>query len=119
MDISSRSGFVHHDNPYLTALLVIGSSFFNIIILNLIIAVYGNEYDKVEHDSPLLFQHSRARNCVMYTLTCDVFSWRGRAFQLLLYAAATLLQVVSVCARSSECVFSCVHAPSSRVLPES
>ncbi|CAE8604745.1 unnamed protein product [Polarella glacialis] len=101
LDISSRSGFEHPDNPYLTALLVLGSSFFNVIILNLIIAVYGNEYDKVEHDSPLLFQHSRARNCVMYTLTCDVFFWRGHSFQKLLYAAAATLFISGLCSHLS------------------
>jgi len=67
---------------------LIGSTFFNIIILNLIIAVYSNEYDKVQHEVPLYFLHARAKYCVMYYLSCNLLQWRSEQFKLFVMLAA-------------------------------
>eukprot|EP00933_Yihiella_yeosuensis_P023853 TRINITY_DN18536_c0_g1_i1.p1 TRINITY_DN18536_c0_g1~~TRINITY_DN18536_c0_g1_i1.p1 ORF type:complete len:1029 (+),score=161.45 TRINITY_DN18536_c0_g1_i1:233-3319(+) len=79
LDIDDEARYLNNDTTIMV-LLIGGSSFFNIIILNLIIAVYGNEYDKVEKESPLLFLHSLSKYCVMYHLSCDLIQWQGHNF---------------------------------------
>ncbi|CAE8638499.1 unnamed protein product [Polarella glacialis] len=49
-------------------LMLAGTFFFNIIVLNLIIAIYGNEYEKIEGTTHLLFLKQRLK------YSCDVLS---------------------------------------------
>jgi len=67
---------------------LIGSTFFNIIVLNLIIAVYSNEYDRVQHQTPQYFLLARAKYCVMYYLSCSLVGWHGADFQSALRLAS-------------------------------
>lgn len=89
MDI--RDDDYSSNNGMLGAFLVLGSFFFNIIILNLIIAVYGNEYDKVAGETPLLFMHGRARCCVTYIMSCQIFPWAGRGLNTTLWLLSAVL----------------------------
>jgi len=59
--------------PYLLATV-----FFTIYLLNLIIAVFSNEYDKAERKSPLAFWRMRARVCCNYLLRPIWVSCKGK-----------------------------------------
>jgi len=54
-------------------LSVVATFFFNIVILNLIIAVYGNEYDRLESISSLHFWRQRARSATRLYLTQEIW----------------------------------------------
>jgi len=81
----------YENDKVLLALMLIGSFFFNLIILNLIIAIYGNEYDKVESMTPLLFQQGRAQNCALCILSYDMFKWKGHKINLIIKLVAWTL----------------------------
>lgn len=92
---------VHEDSyrnndSMLMVFLVVGSFFFNIILLNLIIAVYGNEYDKVAHETPLLFLHGRAKYCVTYVMSCQLVPWVGVGVNLTLYLLSAVLFTAAI-----------------------
>lgn len=76
------------DEPYSAAFFVVGSFFFNILILNLIIAVYGSEYNKLEGDTMLWFLHGRAQYCTITILTAGFLPWQGRWFNRLMFLLA-------------------------------
>jgi len=90
---------VAHDEPVtftenngaLVCFSVFGAFFFNIIVLNIIIAIYGHEYDKVEPETPLRFMMGRADYCVKTVLSWYVISWRGESFNRCLTATALLM----------------------------
>lgn len=84
------------NNETLMIFLVIGSFFFNIILLNLIIAVYGNEYDKVAGETPLLFLHGRAHACVMFIASFHMFPWLGSEFNTTLKLAAVMMATAAM-----------------------
>lgn len=83
------------NDSILMAFLVLGSFFFNIILLNLIIAVYGNEYDKVAGETPLHFLHGRAQYCVIYVMSCQLFPWFGLSFNWALKLVAGFLVLIA------------------------
>lgn len=91
MDVHEDS-YTNNDG-ILMSFLVLGSFFFNIILLNLIIAVYGNEYDKVAGETPFLFLHGRAENCVTYILSCQLFPWRGQIINSMMWYTSGILAV--------------------------
>merc|ERR1712137_209960 len=57
-------------------LTVVATFVFNIVILNLIIAVYGNEYDRLESISSLHFWRQRARSVTKLYLTQEI--WKNK-----------------------------------------
>merc|ERR1712007_221566 len=54
-------------------LSVVATFVFNIVILNLIIAVYGNEYDRLESISSLHFWRQRARSATRLYMTQEIW----------------------------------------------
>lgn len=78
-------------NVPLLAFAVLGSFFFNVIVLNIIIAIYGHEYDRVERETPLLFMMGRADYCVQAILSYYHITWRGEGFHRCLIASAFVL----------------------------
>jgi len=83
-------------NATLLGFSVFGSFFFNVIVLNIIIAIYGNEYDRVERDTPLLFMKGRADYCVKTLLSCYHVAWRGEAFNRFLTLVAVMMLFLGV-----------------------
>jgi len=90
-----------HDSPSmpttsgaLIGFAVFGSFFFNVIVLNIIIAIYGNEYDRVQPETPGLFMQGRADYCVKAVLSTYVISWRGVFVNELLIVGA-LISIVA------------------------
>jgi len=55
-------------------LIVIASFVFNVIILNLIIAIYGNEYEKIKKTTTLMFLKQRLRSCCDLVLSHQRFT---------------------------------------------
>mmetsp|Transcript_88576 Transcript_88576/g.185101 ORF Transcript_88576/g.185101 Transcript_88576/m.185101 type:complete len:993 (-) Transcript_88576:368-3346(-) len=94
MDVEEKE-YAHNDTV-LMAFLVMGSFFFNIILLNLIIAVYGNEYDKVAGETPLLFLHGRSKMCVLYIQSCQVIEWCGPIVNNFIWGLAILAAIGGV-----------------------
>jgi len=80
----------------ITFVAIIGSAFFNIVILNLIVAVYSNEYGKLEEKTDLLFLHGRVRNCVWYLLACDILPWQGHKFNFAVQITAMTVAVLAL-----------------------
>merc|ERR1719265_2884862 len=76
MDIGHDSAFAGDDGVLLAA-AVIGAFFFNVIVLNIIIAIYGHEYEKNETNTPMLFMMGRADYCVKAVLGSYVVPWKG------------------------------------------
>ncbi|CAE7404362.1 unnamed protein product [Symbiodinium pilosum] len=79
------------NDPIMTEVSVIGSSFFCVIVMNLIIAVYSSEYNRVQGDIPHHFLHSRTIYCLMYFLSGHTLPWKGQRVNrcLMVGAAAT------------------------------
>lgn len=50
----------------LVLFMVCGTILFNITILNLVIAIYGNEYEQVNAETELHFMKERAKYCLIY-----------------------------------------------------
>jgi len=80
-------------------LMVSASFFFNVIILNLIIAIYGNEYEKIKSVTTLLFLKQRLRNCCDFVLmhqrfTCPPPSWWSTWFGLIWSGLSAVLLLV-------------------------
>ncbi|OLP91783.1 hypothetical protein AK812_SmicGene26492 [Symbiodinium microadriaticum] len=87
------------DNDVLmTEVSVIGSSFFCVIVLNLIIAVYSSEYNRVQGDIPHHFLHARTIYCLMYFLSGHTLPWKGHHFNRLLLVGAVGTCVLSIAA---------------------
>ncbi|CAJ1397663.1 unnamed protein product [Effrenium voratum] len=82
LDIHEDS-FLSNDYMLMTVNLI-SSAFIHIIILNLMIAVFSSEYDRVQSQTGLKFLHTRSKYCAMYYLSCHVFGWYGGCFRLLL-----------------------------------
>mmetsp|Transcript_121037 Transcript_121037/g.342454 ORF Transcript_121037/g.342454 Transcript_121037/m.342454 type:complete len:1000 (-) Transcript_121037:218-3217(-) len=93
MDID-EGNFAANDNMLMTFCLL-GSFFFNILCLNLIIAVYGNEYNKVVAETPNLFAQARAATCVHFLLSRDCLPWLGPACNACFKVGSALLLVAA------------------------
>jgi len=89
-DDSSEWGVWPEQNGALIAFAVFGSFFFNVIVLNIIIAIYGNEYDRVQPETPGLFMQGRADYCVKSILSTYVIAWRGETFNELLIVGSLI-----------------------------
>lgn len=50
----------------LVLFMVSGTILFNVTILNLVIAIYGNEYERVNGETELHFMKERAKYCLIY-----------------------------------------------------
>lgn len=74
LGLNIGTGDYTSNNKLMGVFMYLGTFFFNIIILNLIIAIYGNEYDKVEELTPSLFLRERARYIVYHVLSAN-WSW--------------------------------------------
>jgi len=85
------------DNAALLIFAVLGAFFFNVIVLNIIIAIYGHEYDKNQVDTPLLFMKGRADYCVKSVLSSYTIPWRGAAFNRFLMSGALVSSVLAIC----------------------
>jgi len=85
------------DNGALLLFAVLGAFFFNVIVLNIIIAIYGHEYDKNQVDTPLLFIKGRADYCVKSVLSSYAIPWMGTAFNRFLMSVAFVSFVIAVC----------------------
>ena len=82
-------GAAYEENELLmTEVSVIGSSFFCVIVLNLIIAVYSSEYNRVQADIPHHFLHSRTIYCLMYFLSGHTLPWKGHRVNRCLMSGA-------------------------------
>ncbi|CAE7267976.1 unnamed protein product [Symbiodinium natans] len=80
LNVHSEDTYNHND-PLMMSTNFVGSTFFNIIVLNLIIAVYSNEYDRVQQQTPQYFLLARAKYCVMCYLSCSLLGWHGPDLQ--------------------------------------
>lgn len=80
MDVDHDYSPSFESNGTLLAFSVFGSFFFNVIVLNIIIAIYGHEYDRLEDDTPKLFMWGRADYCVKTLLSTYLIHWRGPEF---------------------------------------
>jgi len=100
---------IGHDNTFgganadgaMLAFAVFGAFFFNVVVLNIIIAIYGHEYEKSQTDTPLKFMRGRADYCVKSVLSSYVIPWRGTAFNWSLTTGAILLIAMAVFVGSS------------------
>mmetsp|Transcript_72567 Transcript_72567/g.235802 ORF Transcript_72567/g.235802 Transcript_72567/m.235802 type:complete len:1050 (+) Transcript_72567:114-3263(+) len=72
-------------------LALMGTSFFTVIILNLIIAIYSNEYDKIKRDAELLFMKHRLRMSCDFVLSHRKLSGPTPRWLSLLVLPATLV----------------------------
>eukprot|EP00929_Paragymnodinium_shiwhaense_P076499 TRINITY_DN39346_c0_g3_i1.p1 TRINITY_DN39346_c0_g3~~TRINITY_DN39346_c0_g3_i1.p1 ORF type:complete len:1122 (-),score=298.52 TRINITY_DN39346_c0_g3_i1:36-3401(-) len=54
------------DHPALVGFMVLGTMVFNVTIMNLFVAIYGNEYDMMEQETTLLFVKERCKYCLIY-----------------------------------------------------
>merc|ERR1712032_1239566 len=70
---------------------ILGTVAFNILILNLLIGVYGNEYNRVMERSVALFQRERARYCCHSLLSRRLFRLSGGAGRRRRMQASVLL----------------------------
>merc|ERR1719478_1061658 len=77
MDVEHDYEFSFASNGTLIGFAVFGSFFFNVVVLNIIIAIYGHEYDRVQNDTPLLFMQGRADYCAKTLLSSYLIAWRG------------------------------------------
>lgn len=102
MDIGHENTFggVQADGAML-AFAVFGAFFFNVVVLNIIIAIYGHEYEKSQTDTPLKFMKGRADYCVKSVLSSYTIAWRGTAFNICLTVAAVLMIFVAMFVGSS------------------
>merc|ERR1719171_3407486 len=67
MGLKSHEGT--EDHPVLGVFMIVGTVIFNVTILNLLVAVYGNEYEKIDQRSHLIFVQERAKYCLTYVET--------------------------------------------------
>lgn len=93
-------------NHALIGFAVFGSFFFNVIVLNIMIAIYSTEYDRVQNDTPWLFMLGRADYCVKQVLSTYVIPWRGEILNRCLIALALVAMASGVVvAKLGESVF--------------
>jgi preprotein translocase subunit SecG len=71
--------------------------FFNVMTLNIIIAVYGHEYDKAQENLKFMFMKGRAHYCASSILSSYLFPWRGALLNYTLKFCAWLLIISSFC----------------------
>lgn len=102
MDIGHENTFggVQADGAML-AFACFGAFFFNVVVLNIIIAIYGHEYEKSQTDTPLKFMKGRADYCVKSVLSSYTIAWRGTAFNWCLTTAAVLMIFMALFVGSS------------------
>jgi len=96
MDVDHGYDLSLKNNGTLLAFSVFGSFFFNVIVLNIIIAIYGNEYDRVEPIQSSLFMKGRADYCVKTLLSCYIISWRGHEFNRGLIVASISMIIAGI-----------------------
>lgn len=95
MDIGHERAFASDDNVLLFS-SVAGAFFFNIIVLNIIIAIYGHEYEKNQANTPAQFMIGRADFCVKSILSSYVIPWKGVRFNQFLRCTAVILIMTSI-----------------------
>jgi hypothetical protein len=74
----SGIGMEDMNNVFLLLFSIVGAFAFNVLVLNIIIAIYGNEYDRAEKDTSWLFLLGRAKYCVTTILSSYMIPWSGR-----------------------------------------
>jgi len=74
-----------------TMLMLLATLLFNIVILNLTIAVYSSEYDRLEKESELHFQRERSRACCELLLSIQKLRLRGPGELWILWTAKALV----------------------------
>jgi len=82
MDELGLNPLMGHGSVYAQANMIVGllgTIAFNILVLNLIIGMYSNEYANVEKRSRALFQRERAKYCCRMILSCRLFRVTGEA----------------------------------------
>jgi hypothetical protein len=95
MDIGHDSVFAGTDGVLLIS-SVIGAFFFNVIVLNIIIAIYGHEYEKNQIHTPELFMVGRADYCVKTILSSYIISWRGKVCNRIFIGVSLATIAVSI-----------------------
>merc|ERR1719181_1572764 len=92
MDIEHDYKINMENNVSLISFSVFGSFFFNVIVLNITIAIFGNTYDRVQDLTPLHFMKGRADYTVKTILACYILPWRGEMVnQIWMCLAGTFL----------------------------
>jgi hypothetical protein len=76
---------------------MVAAFFFNVMTLNIIIAVYGHEYDRAQENLKFMFLRGRAHYCASSILSSYIIEWRGLLFNRCLTALAWFLMIASVC----------------------
>mmetsp|Transcript_28469 Transcript_28469/g.45753 ORF Transcript_28469/g.45753 Transcript_28469/m.45753 type:complete len:997 (-) Transcript_28469:126-3116(-) len=71
--------------------------FFNVMTLNIIIAVYGHEYDKAQSNLKFMFLKGRAHYCASSILSSYLIPWRGKFFNRCLSSCAWFMMLLSIC----------------------
>lgn len=93
-----ESGFIEDIDVLqwlLTIMAILGTVTF-IVILNMIIAIYSNEYGRLETESDLLFQRERAKYCCNCLLGMQKLRSRSCCFRYLVAAAVIFCTVGSI-----------------------
>jgi len=90
MDVGHSKAFAGGDGVLLFSSLF-GAFFFNVIVLNIVIAIYGHEYEKNQYHTPAQFMLGRADYCVKSVISCYCVQWKGANFNKALKLSATLL----------------------------
>jgi len=117
MDISHDTVFGgKNTDGVLVAFVVFGAFFFNVIVLNIIIAIYGHEYEKSQQNTPSQFMLGRADYCVKAILSSYMIPWKGETFNRCLILAASISIIISLVLGSSPVYVSGVYMWLSAVL---
>lgn len=70
--------------------------FFNVMTLNIIIAVYGHEYDKAHEDRKFMFLRGRVHYCTSSIISSYIIPWRGKNVHRSLLACAWFMIAASM-----------------------
>jgi len=76
-----------------TALMLVATLVFNIVILNLTVAVYSSEYDRLERESEVYLQRERAKTCCELLLSAQKIHLRSQDDRWLLWVGQFLCAV--------------------------
>lgn len=83
-------------DAYMLGFALFGAFFFNVVVLNIIIAIYGHEYEKSQTDTPLKYMQGRADFCVKSVLSSYIIPWQGETMHWALYVVALCIITLSL-----------------------
>lgn len=90
---------MHRKLSDVAVITLVATFFFNVVVLNMIVAVYGNEYDKAREDLKFDFLRGRANYCTQSILESYIIPYRGKRIKRALLAVA--VTAMGICAYAS------------------